>query len=445
MKKLLLFLALSSCTFLKAQDNCLSFDNIDDVVTVPSASDLITGSTNLSMTCWVYPENLVTTFPDYDGFCGFRNDFNADFYLVQIPPGNKVEARFRNSVGTAFDVVDSNLQLNVWQHYAMTYDGTTLRVYRNGVLTASTGASGSISSNSETFYIGNIIYSFNDFFLKGKLDEVSLWSSTLSQQEIQCIYESYIDAGSPGLVMYYNFDQGIAGGNNIGINTLIANVGPNGTMQNFALTGNSSNWVDGIQNYTSAQDMICDGQSVLFGAHLLTTPGIYFETFSGASGCDSIVRLDLSPAVNVGVYGIDGLVGSLQNGGTYQWLNCDNNYAVVPGASLQVFTPSVAGNYSVAVTFNGCTDTSECELGYPVGIDQIQALARSINNPVHDWLHLKGLSGFHFNLFDAMGKRVLSIRVPDEQAVDLSDLAPGIYFLRLQKSGDYYSVPIIKE
>ena len=445
MKKLLLLLVFSGFTFLKAQDNGLSFDNIDDQVTVPLASDLITGSTNLSMTCWVYPENLVSTFPDYDGFCGFRNDIDADFYLVQIPPGNKVEARFRNSAGNAFDVVDSSLLLNTWQHYALTYDGTTLRVYKNGILMASAGAAGSIASNSETFYIGNIIYTFNDFFLKGKLDEVSLWTKTLSQQEIQCIYESYIDAGSPGLVMYYKFDQGIAGGNNISVNTLLAEVGPNGTLQNFALNGNSSNWVDGIQNYTSTQDVICEGQSILFGSHFLTESGIYFETFTGASGCDSIVRMDLDPAVDSTISQSGSSLSANQVGGSYQWLDCSNFYAVIPGETSRIFSPSSNGVYAASITYNGCTDTSICLNILNAGIEQIAHTISTVGNPVSDVLELKGAAGYRFSLFDAYGRKVIADRWIGDSGVDVHHLSPGIYFIRLHNSKSSYTVPMVKE
>ena len=79
---LLLFLIKSVC--INAQiENALYFDGIDDNVTVTNASALISNSSQISMSCWVYPENFVSTFPDYDGFCGFRNNIDADFYSVK--------------------------------------------------------------------------------------------------------------------------------------------------------------------------------------------------------------------------------------------------------------------------------------------------------------------------------------------------------------------------
>ncbi len=47
-----------------------------------------------------------------------------------------------------------------------------------------------------------------------------------------------------GLVTLYNFNQGISGGNNVGLMTLVdsGTNGLNGTLNNFTLNGNSSNW-----------------------------------------------------------------------------------------------------------------------------------------------------------------------------------------------------------
>ena len=47
---------------------------------------------------------------------------------------------------------------------------------------------------------------------------------------------------------------------------------------------------------------------------------------------------------------------------TYQWLDCDDNYAQIPGETNQSFTATVNGSYAVEVTENNCADTSTCEL-----------------------------------------------------------------------------------
>ena len=45
----------------------------------------------------------------------------------------------------------------------------------------------------------------------------------------------------------------------------------------------------------------------------------------------------------------------------YQWLNCNNSFEVIPGATSQSFTPTSTGNYALEINVNGCIDTSACQ------------------------------------------------------------------------------------
>lgn len=58
-------------------------------------------------------------------------------------------------------------------------------------------------------------------------------------------------------------------------------------------------------------------------------------------------------------------------GATYQWLDCDNNYYALIGATNQTYTPPATGNYAVEVTLNGCVDTSACMLVDFTGIEEL--------------------------------------------------------------------------
>lgn len=47
-------------------------------------------------------------------------------------------------------------------------------------------------------------------------------------------------------------------------------------------------------------------------------------------------------------------------GASYQWLDCNNNYAPILGETNQSYFPTIDGEYAVQVAKNGCIDTSEC-------------------------------------------------------------------------------------
>ncbi len=83
-------------------------------------------------------------------------------------------------------------------------------------------------------------------FFNGQIDNVKIYSRTLSASEINDSY-SCTPVSSVGLNGSYNFNQGVAADNNAGVTTISDESGNNnnGTLSNFALNGSTSNWVNG--------------------------------------------------------------------------------------------------------------------------------------------------------------------------------------------------------
>jgi len=77
----------------------------------------------------------------------------------------------------------SALPLNTWSHLAMTYDGTTMRIYINGVQAGSGAVTGSAATSNSPLRIGgNSIW--GEYF-RGLIDEVRIYNRALSATEIQ--------------------------------------------------------------------------------------------------------------------------------------------------------------------------------------------------------------------------------------------------------------------
>lgn len=426
MKKLILLLAsaFSSLNLSAQSDNALYFDNFDDHVTVPGASAGIVNSNAMSMTMWIYPENTAPAFPDFDGFGGFRNNSNADFYLLQLT-GTNVEARFRNSAGTAHDILFTGLVLNTWQHFAMTYDGATLSLYHNGVLAGSIAASGNIASAFETFYLGMTPWPGDDFYTNGKLDEASLWSKALTPAEISCIYTGAIDPTSANLELYYRFNQGIAGGVNGTVNTLSDATGSiNGTLNNFTLSGPTSNWVAGAitANSSVATDVLCPGTAYTFGSQTITTPGTYYEAFPTSGGCDSIAQLVLTTVTfNSSISQVGPVLTANQLGAAYQWIDCTNGNVAIAGATNQTYTATANGQYAVILTLGGCSDTTVCATVTNVGLNDLQSTAIAASpNPFNDYITLSLPGNFNSRqviVYDVTGREVYNALSNEKQLV----------------------------
>ncbi|MEI6576914.1 MAG: LamG-like jellyroll fold domain-containing protein [Bacteroidota bacterium] len=432
--------------------NALDFDNVDDYVNVPAASALINGLTHMSLTCWVYPTNSVITFPDYDGFCGFRNNTDADFYMIQHA-NTSVEARFRNSGGTNYDVVISTLQINAWNHFAFVYGDGAVTLYQNGVSVGSTPASGSISNQAVDLLMGSLPYSGVNFYLKGKLDEVSLWSKTLTSQEVHCIYLSGINANDPSLLLYYNFNEGQAGLNNAGLNTLTPSAGTlSGTLNNFMLFTNNSNWVQGVNIGTTSTATICSGQSYMFGGQALTNAGTYTHSFPTSSGCDSTVILTLTVnSFNLNVTQVGVTLSATQAGGTYQWLNCDNGNAPITGATGQSYTATANGHYAAKITFDGCTDTTACKAITTVGFEEnnFESMLQVYPVPFTDKIHVNLGNTYKqitVSISDLNGRIIFHNELESAQKIEcnLPETAAGMYFLAIQAGDKHFYTKIVK-
>lgn len=85
----------------------------------------------------------------------------------------------------------------------------------------------------------------NDCFA-GEMDEVRVWRTARTQSEILANMNLELSTGT-GLVFVYHLNQGVAGGNNAGMNAAAdaSGNGYNGTLNDFALSGATSNWVSG--------------------------------------------------------------------------------------------------------------------------------------------------------------------------------------------------------
>ncbi|HRG59776.1 MAG TPA: T9SS type A sorting domain-containing protein [Bacteroidia bacterium] len=439
MKKQITFLFLF-CTLMSIgvySQNALDFDGIDDQVNVANASSLINTGSGISLGMWVYPRNAAPNFPNFDGFGGFRNDSDADFYLVQIG-ANTVEARFRNSIGANADIVFSGLVLNAWQHLVFTYDGTNIKLYHNGLEVGSQAANGSITNSSQSLYIGNIVYSINDFLLDGKIDEVVLYNKALSGAEINCLQHGDVDTSDVSLKLYYGCNQGVAGGLNTSINTLSNYDAMNGgTLNGFALDGNSSNFIIGDIFAATEIATICSGESYTYDGTVYTSAGTYSFYFPLGNGCDSVSHFVLHVnSVDTSLNANNTILTSTGIASAYQWVQCDNNYAQITGATQSSYTVTSNGDYAVIITNGNCVDTSRCVTVVVTGFEN-----KSTNNdlivwpnPAYETINLSVLdTGYNlFTIFDETGRVILTTTFTsntNNKIIHISALEAGIYFI----------------
>ena len=219
----------------------------------------------------------------------------------------------------------------------------------------------------------------------------------------------------------------------------------NNTTATHTITNGASNGCDSIVTLNLTINNATNGTDVVTacGSHLWIDGNTYTANnttathtiINGASnGCDSIVTLNLTiNNVNVTTTSSNDSISANTAGATYQWLDCDNNYAVISGETNQLFVASSNGSYAVEVTQNGCTDTSSCINITGVGLaDLVQEFNLNIypnpNNGTFTINFDEQLLSGDVKILDVTGREVFSRYFLPTKTIDLNNnLTNGLY------------------
>jgi len=238
-----------------------AFDGINDHVVISPHADLnLNGS--FSLEAWVHP-NSPGSF-GWDIIMAKLTTYDPDYWLIARNGTRRLFFGFRDPSGTQHTVnATTNLVNGVWYHVAGTYDGNELKIYINGYLEGS-NTIGNIPVRVSPTKPLKIGWHGSTWQWHGKIDEARVWNKALCEAEIQARKNCELSGSESALVAYYQFNEGVAGGNNAGVTNLpdISGNGHNGTLTGFALNGTSSNWVapGGVTTGTSCPSGVdCSG------------------------------------------------------------------------------------------------------------------------------------------------------------------------------------------
>jgi hypothetical protein len=197
--------------------------------------------------------------------------------------------------------------------------------------------------------------------------------------------------------------------------TITLNVGTTNSGTDLLTECKSYTWIDG-NTYTSDNN-------------------IATYTLTNANGCDSVVTLNLTiNNANVSVTNNSPTLTANASSGSFQWVNCDENYNPITGETDASYTAVGNGSYAVIVTENGCTDTSACETVNNVGLSNLEGENISIfPNPTTGKVTISnGTPIKSVRVIDATG-RVIIDSAPDKKEVslDLGTYSKGAYTIEI--------------
>ena len=137
------------------------------------------------------------------------------------------------------------------------------------------------------------------------------------------------------------------------------------------------------------------------------------------------------------------------SGMSYQWVDCDNNYALLSGETNQTFTSTVAvGNFAVIVSDGSCQDTSACYIIDQAGLfNEDKFNVQLYPNPTSGLVQVKWDGNIDkIEVTDSRGRIVYSNTPTSNQIqIDTETFAQGIYFLKLYSSEGYGVKELIKQ
>jgi hypothetical protein len=145
-----------------------------------------------------------------------------------------------NFNATYQDYLMINMTQGTTYKLALTYDGTNLRTYSNGVLMSTFALNITLKPTDSVLQMGSN--------LGRTIDEFRIWNSALSVNDIIANKDATV-YGSSGLMLYYNFNnQGVLGGNNTTVTSVTDQSGNNrnGTFYNVPLNSTTNNFVTSI-------------------------------------------------------------------------------------------------------------------------------------------------------------------------------------------------------
>ena len=231
----LIFLISLGSFSLTAQNNALYFDGANNRIGVTDSPSLNPADA-FTLEAWINAEEWAN---DIWAGCIISKEAGSPDEGYSLRCGANGRVGFNMSVDGTWQEANSSeiLGLNTWYHVAGVYDGATMKLYLNGGLITTTDISGSFSPSTGGLMNIGENPTWNNRYFQGVLDEVRIWETARTQQEIIDNMSIELIGNESGLAAYYNFNEGTG--------NMAADASPNGNDGQL-LNMVEEDWVNGF-------------------------------------------------------------------------------------------------------------------------------------------------------------------------------------------------------
>ena len=228
-------------------NNALNFDGSSTSVIAPpnSAIDITTGTVEAAINPSVLNGTNMEIAGDRWGG-QTRYSFHVSNIAVGLWNGTGPFATWDYAGVNAG--VPYTIPTGTWTYLSWVTDGTNTTLYVNGSSVGTIPYTfGSATLLNFDIGVSKNAGGDNEWF-QGDIDEVRVWNTQQTPAQIIANMGATLTGSETGLVALYSFDQGNANNTNTGILTAIDKTATNNnaTLENFALTGSTSNFVPSV-------------------------------------------------------------------------------------------------------------------------------------------------------------------------------------------------------
>lgn len=235
-KIILTTLLLMLSSYMMAQNFGLDLDGANDKIGVQDATELNpTGP--FTMEVWINADSWESAI--HAGAVIDKQATSPD-RGYNITVGEAGRAQFTVSIDGVWKSAATNaiMGLNTWYHIAGVYDGSSVSIYINGILQASSAVSGSAdhSTGTDLYFGENPTWSGRYF--DGTLDEVRIWDYAKTAADILNQYTIELTGSETDLLAYWPMNEGTG--------TAVGDFAPGGNNALMFQMDANTDWVDGF-------------------------------------------------------------------------------------------------------------------------------------------------------------------------------------------------------
>jgi len=185
-------------------EGAIQFNGVNDYVNMGPPETLRLDDA-FTIEAWIYPTGPGTS-STYGGTIVGKE---GEYLLGRFPNGTINYALANTNPGWTWTNTEYVAPEGEWTHVALTYKGTTLKLYANGNLVYSREGSGAIEDyypSENDFRIG-VRQNANEYF-DGTIDDVRIWNQARTAAQIKSNYNVEIKGNEKGLIGYWDFNEG---------------------------------------------------------------------------------------------------------------------------------------------------------------------------------------------------------------------------------------------